>query len=397
MTKHKAIAVLDIGNVYTKLLVASTQHNEEGDCLLNNVDGFLEQTKGVYGSGVKDKRKLAHTIQALLQKATRQGHTLDTVSILFSHPSIRSETKSFSKRIRDQVSIDEDMLTLAREKQRRVMQKQYPQEDCLEVIITSIVADGSDVTSDPDGVIVEKHLAMEFVCLLAQKKMQDTLYDIINPIIDVDEFIPPHLAFSTLLSDELKSVGVVMMNVGAETTNVVVWKDSLPVACTVIPFGTNTIANIIALKKKMSITEAQQIIHHLLQGDAPLTKTDTKAVQTEIKKHLKPIDVFLKDVDGSKAFPGGIVLTGGGAILFEIDQLIKSVVGLYAEVYHSDTKPLHIVTKEQLPVYLWHQAYGGIQYMCDKQYREMHSRQSLLGSFWNFLSKIFFRASKEIS
>jgi cell division protein FtsA len=146
----------------------------------------------------------------------------------------------------------------------------------------------------------------------------------------------PIAASLVSLTKTQKIAGCILLNIGAETSSIIVYENNIPVSMEVFPVGSNDITNDIALGLKVSIEEADQI-KMSISGGAP---SSNSGMPTFSKKKLDEIviarisDIFeliedhLKKIDRNGLLPAGIILTGGGSGLSNIEELAREALRL---------------------------------------------------------------------
>lgn len=155
--------------------------------------------------------------------------------------------------------------------------------------------------------------------------------------IKVEEIVLQPIASSnSVLSDEEKQLGVVLVDVGGGTTDVAIWKDGSLIHSHIIPVGGNHFTNDLAVALKIPHPEAERIkINH---GSVLAEKLNQSAhITVQGLSGMKPREVQLSvvaEVLGARAeelfnivlkiieeknmkddIAGGIVVTGGGSLI----------------------------------------------------------------------------------
>lgn len=173
--------------------------------------------------------------------------------------------------------------------------------------------------------------------------------------IDVESVVFSGLASSeAVLSDTEKELGVVLVDIGAGTTDVAVWVDGALSFSSVLPVGARNVTNDIAVGLRVSLESAEKIKLLLSQKARPkiaLEEKPTKAgdeldladldlpedinkisrktlVEGIIKPRLLEIFTFVGLEIGKSGFgaltPSGVVITGGGAETVGILEACRS-------------------------------------------------------------------------
>jgi len=149
-----------------------------------------------------------------------------------------------------------------------------------------------------------------------------------------------------VLDRKLKESGVVVLDIGAATTNMIVIEDGEVEHIAVIPMGGIHITNDLAigLKTELEIAEEVKIKHaslaknttgqvSLVQGgqthrfDRDMMRI---IIEARVEEILEYVDKELKKIHRSKKLPGGVVLAGGTAKLPGIVEFTRDTLELPA-------------------------------------------------------------------
>jgi cell division protein FtsA len=155
-----------------------------------------------------------------------------------------------------------------------------------------------------------------------------------------------------VLSQEEKEAGVALIDIGGGTTDLAIFKDGIIRHTAVIPFGGNVITD--DIKEGCSIIEKQAELLKVKFGSAwPGENKDNEIVSIPGLRGREPKEISLKNLskiiharvveiieqvfteikdygheDPRKKLIAGIVLTGGGAQLKHIKQLVEYITGM---------------------------------------------------------------------
>lgn len=152
------------------------------------------------------------------------------------------------------------------------------------------------------------------------------------------EIEPSHHTVSSLaaaeavLTRQQKEAGTALIDIGAGTTNLIVFEDGEVQHVAIIPMGGQHITNDLAigLKTDLDIAEQVKIQHVNLSPTAKkmnaMVKIGNKTynfkfeeialiVEARVDELLEYVDKELQRIKRSRKLPGGIVLTGGGSKL----------------------------------------------------------------------------------
>lgn len=156
-------------------------------------------------------------------------------------------------------------------------------------------------------------------------------------------------AAEAVLSRQQREAGTAVIDIGAGTTNLIVFEDGEVQHVAILPLGGQHITNDLAigLKTDLDIAEAVKIQHSDLRHDVKkvnaMVKVGDKAhnfrfeeiamiVEARVEELLEYVDKELQKIKRSRKLPGGIVLTGGTAKLPGIDEFSREKLQLPARV-----------------------------------------------------------------
>jgi len=160
--------------------------------------------------------------------------------------------------------------------------------------------------------------------------------------------LQPIASSESVLSSEEKDMGVILVDIGGGTTDIAVWKEGSLIHSQIIPVGGNHFTNDLAVALKVPHAEAERIkINHgcVLQESvnqsAHITVkgiAGTRPREVAINYIAKVLGAraeelfeIVKDIIAEKDFDqdisGGIVLTGGGALIKSLPELGEYIIG----------------------------------------------------------------------
>ena len=165
--------------------------------------------------------------------------------------------------------------------------------------------------------------------------------------------LEPIASAAAVLSKEEKEAGVMLMDIGGGTTDISIFKDGLLRHTKVFPFGGNIITSDIkkgcqimpgqaetikinfGIALKESADEYKIISIPGLRGREPKEIREDKLariINARVKEIIDHV-VYELGVSGyADELIGGIVVTGGGALLRDIDKLIEKETGMVCRV-----------------------------------------------------------------
>jgi len=199
--------------------------------------------------------------------------------------------------------------------------------------------DGRKVLGRPQGLKGVKLEARVLYITCLAHHFTDLLNAFDDANVEMRDIVAAPIAASLVsLTKTQKIAGCILLNIGSETSSIIVYENNIPVSMEVFPVGSNDITNDIALGLKVSIEEADQI-KMSVSGDAQASSSNS-SLPTFSRKKLDEIiiarlsDIFdlieghLKKIDRNGLLPAGIILTGGGSGLLNIEELAREALRL---------------------------------------------------------------------
>jgi cell division protein FtsA len=190
---------------------------------------------------------------------------------------------------------------------------------------------GSDFVIEPVG-IPTNHIEGNFLNIVARNALKRNLersFEQANLTI-ADSYISPIITANAVLTEKELSGGCALVDFGAETTTVSVYKKNILRFLVVIPLGANTITRDI-MSLKMEFQEAEEL--KLKYGDLayePADVNDTTQETLTICEINQIIAARTEEIITNvwnqinraeyKDLLGGMIITGGGANLKGIDE-----------------------------------------------------------------------------
>lgn len=240
---------------------------------------------------------------------------------------------------------------LARVEEAATVMQLPANREILDVSPRSYQLDGQDNIKDPIGMTGVRLEVDAYVITALGPHLKNLL-----KACEMTETHPRHTvvagmaAAHAVLSDRQRENGVVLVDLGGTTTNVVVYEEGDLQHVAVLPVGSVNITNDLAigLKTDLEIAEQVKLQHAVASASARKDSKKTVSVKVEGKNHefdVEDIDeivearleeIFemvnkeLRGIGRSAKLPGGVVLTGGGAELKGIAEYARESLQLSA-------------------------------------------------------------------
>ncbi len=363
-SKSSSIVVgLDIGT--TKICVIVGRKNEHGKVEILGL-GKAESsgvTRGIVSNIAKTVKAIVHAVD---EGSSQSNVDVKIVNVGIAGQHIKSlqhrgilTRKDLSNEIsrRDIDKLIDDMYKLA----------MNPGEEIIHVLPQEFTVDNEPGIKDPVG-MAGVRLEANFHIITGQVTAIKNIMKCVDQAnLETQDLILEPLASSeAVLSDEEKEAGVVLVDIGGGTTDVAIFHEGIIRHTAVIPFGGNSVtediregcsvmrnqAELLKVKFGSALAEENKeneiICVPGLRGREPKeisVKNLAFVIQARMEEIIDHVHYEIKSSGYEKKLIGGIVVTGGGALLKHLPQLIEYVTGLDCRVGYPNE---HLAKNETL-------------------------------------------------
>jgi cell division protein FtsA len=225
-----------------------------------------------------------------------------------------------------------------------------PGMEILHVLPQEYTVDNQVGIKDPVGMSGVR-LEGNFHVVTGQTTAANNIYKCVRKAgLEARELVLEPLASSAaVLTDEEREAGVCLVDIGGGTTDLAIFEDNIIRHTAVIPFGGNIVTE--DIKQGCSVMRRQAELLKLrfgsalsteikddeiititgLQGRPPKEirrRTLSSIIQSRMEEIVEFVAAEIKHSGYEKKLVGGIVVTGGGAMLAHTKQLIEYVTGI---------------------------------------------------------------------
>lgn len=261
--------------------------------------------------------------------------------------------------------------------------------EILHVIPRSFTIDHQTGIKDPVGMTgVRLEVDTEIVQGLSTQ-IKNVSKALFRTGVEVDDLVASPLACAeSALTKRQKELGVVLLNMGSQTTSVAVFEDGDVVSIFVLPLGSAHITNDIAIGLRTSIDVAERIklecgtavpddvgkkdvirlSEYSAQEDEEVSKRHVaEIIEARVEELFGMVDKELVKLGKSGLLPAGVVITGGGARLPGILEVAKrkfrlpASVGLPQHIQTALDKVQDVTFTTAIGLALWGFALHGVQ------------------------------------
>ena len=336
---------LDIGT--TKISVMIGRKNQYGKLEILGTGRAV--SNGVARGIVANIDKTVDSIKEAISEAKKKsGIEINEVFVGIAGQHIKS-LQHRGELVRDNIEIEIEKADIDKLKSNMFKLITIPGEEVIHVIPQEYTVDGEDGIQDPKGMAGVK-LEANFHVITAQVgAVRNIIRCVEKAGLRPKELVlePFASAVATLDEDELRE-GVALVDIGGGTTDVAIFLDNIIRHTAVIPFGGNVITK--DIKTGLSILEKQAELLKIKFGSAMYT-VDQENVMVSIPglRGREPKEIAVKNLSeiiGSRykeiidlvyhqikvsgyenKLMTGIVITGGGAQIRNLKQLVAFVTG----------------------------------------------------------------------
>jgi cell division protein FtsA len=349
MNKDNIAVGLDIGT--TKIVAMIGKKNEYGKLEILGVG--KSKSLGVHRGVVNNITQTIQSIQQAVSEAENDsGYKINDVVVGIAGQHIRSIQHSdyISRPNSEEVIGDVDIDTLIGQVHKLAM---LPGEEIIHVLPQEFKIDGQAEIKEPIGMYGGR-LESSFHVVVGQAASIRNLGRCVKSAgLELSGLtLEPLASADAVLSQEEKEAGVALIDIGGGTTDLAIFKDGIIRHTSVVPFGGNVITE--DIKEGCSIIEKQAELLKTRFGSAwPGENRDNEIVSIPGLRGREPKEISLKNLskiiharvveiieqvyaeiklygheDPKKKLIAGIVLTGGGAQLQHIKQLVEYITGM---------------------------------------------------------------------
>lgn len=369
MAKDKIICGIDVGSSKIATLIASVDSTHTGDEKINLIGVAATPSKGVRKNQVVDIDEAVDSITESVEAAERMaGYSISSAYVSLGGPQIESTNSHAVVAVSEpEGEIKESDILRVQDGAKAIALPSS--REIVHVIPRTFTVDGQEGIKDPIGMTGVRLETETHIITGSSTSMRNLVKCIQEVGIDVEELIFGGIASSlSCLTDTEKELGVVLVDIGGETTDVVIFVDGSVGYSAVVPIGARHITSDMAVGLRVSLESAEKIKLALGRVTKPPVEPepeekekaeskkkeellDVKAMGIEeevgkisrkavvdgiIRPRLQEIFKFVGKEMKKSGFgtqvPSGLVIVGGGALTFGVLDQAKYVLGFPARL-----------------------------------------------------------------
>jgi len=349
VSQHDAILGLDVGS--TKVTATLGQLGETGLEILGMVK---VPNTGLRRGQVVDIGETVSAISAVLEDMERTANVMTTtavVSIAGAHVET-AHSKGVIAVARPDGEITQQDVDRVLEAARAVAMP--ANREIIHVLPKSYTVDAEPCITDPVGMTGIRLEVDAYVVSCASAAVKNLVRAVNQAGITIQDLVFGPLATSEcILTKQQRESGVVLIDMGAATTSLIVYEEGDLVHASILPVGSMHITHDIAigLKTSIDLAEAVKIRYGTASKDQvrdvdtidftvidpnELERPKAKYVAEIIDARLSELFIMIKEelsrIGKDGTLPAGAILTGGGSRLNGVVEYTKHMLHLPAKL-----------------------------------------------------------------
>ncbi len=352
MTSEPIVAALDIGTAHTTAIVAAVHGDLPRTPTLRVLGIGHTRTMGLRRGVVSDIEEATHSIRKAVEEASRvAGVTPDSLYVGIAGEHVRAMCSTGVVAI----SGHEIMRTDVDRVNEVARAMAIPQDrELLHAIPQEYRVDKTDGIRDPVGMIGTRLETEMYLVTIGSSPAMNLRKSIERAGYKTRELVLEPLASAlAVLTEEEKELGVILLELGAGTTDLAVFHEGKIRHLGTIPYGGNAVTSDLVQGLGITNHDAEQLKEAYGCAYEPMVDPEQviampasashgeRHISRELMTHIihqrmdEIFDKVQREVQ-TAGFAGrlnaGIVLTGGGAALEGISELAADVFGLGVRV-----------------------------------------------------------------
>ncbi|OJI08670.1 MAG: cell division protein FtsA [Candidatus Vogelbacteria bacterium CG10_big_fil_rev_8_21_14_0_10_49_38] len=353
MANRNIIAGLDIGTTWVRLIVCDLKPGDPAPQVLTMVK---KPARGLRRGYVINPEEVTAVVRETIAEAERNAKVpVRRVVLGLSGVSVDSrlaEGAMSTASARAEISLTD--INRAIEASERNLPEMANRQVITRQAITYKI-DGKKVLGRPEGLSGSKFEVKTIFVTCLQQHLEDLVSAVEAAGVTVEDIVPSPLATGLAVTTKAqKMAGCVVVNIGAQTTAIAVFEEELPISVQIFPLGSLDITNDIALGFRIPLEEAERVKRGEGEPIGTKKKLD-EIIEARLSDIFEFIERHLKRLGVAGLLPAGMMITGGGASINEIEDLAKNYFKLPARLA---VTTLAANSKSQIRDITWATAYG---------------------------------------
>ena len=350
MPEQTALVSIDVGTTKVCVLIGEASRNGGLDVI-----GFGQApSDGLRKGVVIDIDRTVQAVAAAVEAAEKlSGFKVRSAFVGISGNHISSQNS------RGMVAVSGHHRDVGREDTLRAIEAaravSIPNtREILHVIPRGYVVDGQEGVRDPIGMSAVRLEVETHIVTASQSGVQNLTKCVQRAGVEIDELVLAPLATAeAVLNDEDRELGVALLDIGGDTTDLAVFHDGSIAHAATIPMGGKSITSDlgIVLRVTPEVAESLKLKHgNALPGDVDpdevvqitsigediahgvTRRTVAQIIEARLKDVFEAVQHEIDAAGVTNRLQAGVVLTGGGGLLNGINRAARDQLGMSARV-----------------------------------------------------------------
>src|SRR3989344_2908311 len=271
MAKDKIICGIDVGSSKIATLIATLTEDNEHSSSMNKVSLIgvaATNSRGVKKGQIVDIEAAVEAITESVEGAERMaGYSVSSAFVSMGGPQIESTNSHAVVAVAQSGGeIKENDVLRVNDAARALPLP--PSKEILHVMPRTFTVDGQAGISDPIGMTGVRLETDTHIITGPTTSMRNLVKCVGMVGVEVDELVFAGIASAgSVLTDTEKELGVILVDIGGETTDMVIFVDGAVAYSSVVPLGGRHVTSDIAVGLRISLESAEKIKQKL--GEKP--------------------------------------------------------------------------------------------------------------------------------
>ncbi len=326
MSKNITVGI-DLGSHLVKVMVV--EHIKERDKKTSRIIGTgKSEARGIKNGYINDQEEVVRSIIKSVREAEhRSGIKIRQATLAVGGISLESKLAKGTSIIS---RADNEVSTL--DVQNAVRESEQGLKLLNRHVIDSIPyvykLDGKDLYGRPEGLRGVKLEVTSLFITCINQHLEALVNSVNNAGVDVVDVIAAPLASSVaILTNQQKTAGCILVDIGAETVSLSVFEDGDIISVKVLPLGGRDITNDLALGLKINLDDAEKIKKGEITGSFD-QKDIEEIMEARVTEFFDIIQKFLKRINKDGRLAGGAIIVGGATNNEMTERIAKNILNL---------------------------------------------------------------------
>jgi len=346
MAKEHIVTGIDVGSFKVSTVIASISPEKK----ISVIGVSTVPSRGIKKGVVVDIDEAVEAISESLEGAERMaGYSVQSAFVAVDGKHVSSLNSHGVVAVSGEgAEITEEDVERVTEAARAVSLPSS--REIIHVLPRGFTVDSQEGVKDPVGMSGVRMEVETNIISGATTVMRNLVKCVQQVGVDVDDLVFCGLASAeAVLSDTEKELGCALVDIGGETTQIVVFTDGSPVYASVLPIGGQNITNDLAVGLRVSLENAEKIKVRFSEGTGKVgeerkdeinvselgLETDTVSlslvnniIEARLSEIFSMVGLEIKNSGQQGNLPAGLVVTGGAVQTVGLKDLVRKVLRL---------------------------------------------------------------------